>query len=196
MQNIIRAAAAVAITAAAVLTLTTAPDAGADTQPVATTQAMQPVRVTVVDNSQGAWLGVQDAIDAWNASPLVDITMADTCQPGTYCVWMDAADHGTSGWIGLTTPLDAHHAHAQLNTSANPDRAQQTAVACHELGHVLGVDHPDGSQPADTRGCIAAPDPVNGTTVASDADRMELLRALNSSDTWGALTLDHRGTQS
>lgn len=183
----IRRAAAATVLAAVVLgtqlASTDSAAAPAAPTPQATT-AGQAVPVTVVDNASHAWAGVPEAIAGWNVSPLVNITLADACTPGAFCVVVDAFDHRAQ-WAGLTTYLAPDLAHVQLDLAAlelYPTDADQASVVCHELGHVLGVEHPAPDAP-DVAGCIAAPDPGRTTAQASEAD----LAGLEHPNGWGAL---------
>lgn len=53
------------------------------------------------------------------------------------------ASYGNTGWAGQTWNAGYHagHAHVQLNVSYNLYAWQWNAVACHEIGHSVGMAH-------------------------------------------------------
>lgn len=176
------------LTTAAVVTLT--PHAAA---PGAVRPAAHPVQVSVVDHTHGQWAGLTAAVAGWNQSPYVHLTVTDTCQPGTYCAVVVAGYYGPTTWGAQTSAPTAYSGSiVQVNTYTRPrsfpTTASQSAVLCHELGHVLGIPHPD--RPATgARGCIAGADQNHVTPVASPADLYALARAAHGgpAQPWGAV---------
>lgn len=154
-------------------------------------------KVTVVDHTAGTWPNVGQVAQAWARSRYVAARVATACKVGTYCVTVEAGEYGDTGWYGATSATGQASALIQLNLSYTSDPAQQSAVMCHELGHALGIAHPDETDPAGRVGCIAgtggeAPGPV---ALPSYAD-MAQVRAIGRGDTpsvqgtpqgWGAL---------
>jgi hypothetical protein len=132
-------------------------------------------RVTVIDHTGGTWPGVTENVAAWSRSRYVRAKVSDYCVVHTYCVTVEAQPYGDTGWGGATQQTGSTSATVMLNTSAVLTPEQQSGAVCHELGHTLGIAHPD---PASSRpgvyGCIASTDPGLFTTVASPADRAQV----------------------
>lgn len=140
---------------------------------VSAVRPAEPVQVTVVDHTGGRWQGLQAAVEGWNQSPHVHLTLAHSCTPGRYCAVVDAYDQGAT-WAGLTTYLTRSMAHVQLDTTALAGYstvAEQTSVVAHELGHVLGLQHRDTTEP--TVMCEAGEGP-NVATLPTAADLRQL----------------------
>ena len=179
-----RAAVLVVLFAAAAAVMAPAASAASD---------RKVVRVTVVDNTAGTWPGVREVVNGWRRSPYVDAKVAAVCRPHTYCVTLEAAAYGATEWHGQTVPTGATSALVQLNTSVPADAALQSAVLCHELGHTLGVAHPDADDPTGRWGCIAGTEGGGTTPTPSRADLAQL-RAIRTgtgmqgvAQGWGAL---------
>jgi predicted Zn-dependent protease len=141
-------------------------------------------QVTVVDMLNGQWAGLEDAVAGWNQSPYVHLTVSNTCDLATWCVTIVAGAYGDTGW-GAATGLPTNgtrYTMTRVNLSALPSfptTADQTAVLCHELGHVLGIAHPLPGTSPKVHGCIAATSHDNTTPVVSAADlaALALVRA-------------------
>lgn len=164
-------------------------------QPRRAPGAVQPVQVTVVDDTRGQWPGLEDAVVGWNASPYVHLRLATACTPGTYCTVVRAAQYGATTWGARATPPTLYRAAlVVLNTTYAYGGADwMAAAACHELGHALGVPHISDDAPAGQSGCIAGSDRAHGTITASDADLQALYAAWAGvrGEGWGAVYSAH-----
>jgi hypothetical protein len=128
-------------------------------------------RMTVVARVN-AWPGLRAVVDGWRRSRYVDIKIAGACRSHTYCVYVEVDDYGQTPWSGETVPLGATVSVTHLNTAIPSDDAQKSAVWCHELGHSLGIAHPDaGEVEADQWGCIAG---ARSTPTPSRADSAQV----------------------
>ena len=84
----------------------------------------------------------------WNTAQGIDSYYhQNSCgTPGTHCVTLVDANYGNTGWAGLTTLTpDSNHnivsASIQLNDSGYYNAYGYRQVACHEMGHALGLGH-------------------------------------------------------
>lgn len=160
------------------------PSPEAQPRPEETSAPGRPVPVAVVDNLSD-WNGLGRVLRGWEASGVVDFMLADDCLDGTYCIVVDEYAHGTR-WGGLTSPLTPDITHVQMNRSAldEHDVSMQAAFLCHEIGHALGIPHPE--RPQSAPGCIAG---HGGAPEPTDADHMALYDAQSGRNvqSWGAL---------
>jgi hypothetical protein len=130
--------------------------------------------VTVVDHTNGTWPGITAVVDGWRRSRYVDARVAPECRARTYCVTVEADTYGATDWHGQTWPTSATSATVQLNLSIPADAALQSAVWCHEMGHTLGIAHPDDSTPAGRWGCIGGTAGGHPTPTPSRADMAQV----------------------
>lgn len=142
-----------------------------------------PIAVAVVDQTHGQWAGIHKAVAAWDRSPYVRMTYADHCTAAAYCVILQAVDtQRETKWTGETENLTTHTV-VRFNLANKairyPTVAGQTSVACHELGHALGVPHPTaGERRFDPTavGCITGADRNHTSPTASAGDLDKLAR--------------------
>lgn len=180
--------------AAAVLVLTSSPVQSSAPAPTAA-NVVRPVQVSVVDETHGQWPGLRGALVGWNASPYVHLRLADACTPGVYCTVVRAGAYGLTSWGAQTlAPSAVAVTVVRLNLSysyAGPDWS--AAVACHELGHALGVDHPAKDADPVASGCIAGSSADRTTPTASADDLAALYRAYAgvTAQGWGAVYSAH-----
>jgi hypothetical protein len=90
-------------------------------------------------------------------------------------------NYGATGWVGYAYNWGYHagHGHAQLNLYYRPgDRRTQQGVACHEVGHFLGLAHS-----TDATDCMHTPaDYSNASVLLGTAHRDQLRSTWNG---WG-----------
>ena len=106
-------------------------------------------RIFFRDRSTAAW-PVGRAVTKWNETSGIDsryFAFSQGCAAGGHCVIIYNAAYGATGWTGMTTrTLNAagtyiEGAYIQLNETYGGTTAQRWNTACHEIGHVLGLDH-------------------------------------------------------
>jgi hypothetical protein len=137
-------------------------------------------RVRFNDHTSAAW-PVSAAVTNWNQAPGIDSFYHFNSCPavaGERCVDVWSANYGATGWHGIsnlswfagtTFRLQETGISAQLNdfygTAGNAGRR----VACHELGHTLGVNHATSSA-----SCMWDP-AASATVLTPGQDYMSLL---------------------
>lgn len=151
--------------------------------------------VTVIDNTRGQWGDALDkAMRAWDRSPRITFQASEVPVPGTYNVYVSARDHQDSGWCGLASYLDSATMHILLNLSEGcaGKRDQRIAIAAHELGHALGIDHPTEDAPKGITGVIAGTPGGEPAVVPTGADYAAMREAQRAA-TAGVFALAQAG---
>lgn len=111
--------------------------------------AVRPV-IDFVDHSSSKW-PVGRAVTEWNKTSGIDSIYrpaSSGCDGApTHCVSVTSGNYGDTGWVGLTSrSLNSAQtyytsANVKLNDYYGGTEAEHWNGACHELGHVLGLDH-------------------------------------------------------
>lgn len=95
------------------------------------------------------------AVGLWNRSGRIYMLMASTCPSGRNCVYVYTKNQGTNGVLGTAVgcgsgghlyTVTGDNCNKVIYNTAYPASAGDPNLACHELGHSLGLRHPaDGS---------------------------------------------------
>jgi hypothetical protein len=102
-----------------------------------------------LDRTSAAW-PVGRAATEWNTVSGIDSirrTPAAGCLSSAHCVDMVSANYGNTGWAGEThvhlndAQTYATNAAVYLNDYYANNETERWTVACHEMGHVLGLGH-------------------------------------------------------
>jgi hypothetical protein len=137
--------------------------------------AVRPI-INFVDHSGAAW-PVGRAVTKWNETSGIDSiyrSASSGCDGApVHCVHVYSGNYG-SGWVGLTSrtfnSARTYYSTAkvQLNDYYRGTESENWMAACHELGHVLGLDHNLSSG-----GCMYGSQTSNKYPTANDFGLLE-----------------------
>lgn len=117
------------------------------------------LQIAVGDNVSAKWKSyLAGAAATWSADPVIDLTVTagktnpSSCGAVSGTIQVCSAAYGFNGWLGYTNVYlqngyivsavvrwnESYFAAAKYNNTS-----WYSATACHELGHALGLDHPD-----------------------------------------------------
>jgi hypothetical protein len=106
-------------------------------------------QIYFLDHTSAAW-PLTAVVPEWNLTQGLDSWYrwyTQGCPGSTYhCVNVYDANYGNTGWTGMTTrSVNSSNyitsATVQLNDYYGGTAAEHRNTACHETGHVLGLDH-------------------------------------------------------
>jgi hypothetical protein len=119
------------------------------------------------------WESTVAGADAWNDTGYVAFVPVEGCGAGRINVcldWWEPGGHTAAAYPDGTIVVDAYDLDAY-----------DAAVACHELGHVLGL----GYHRDDGLSCMTDPDPTVAAPDAIDLANLGFVRAPRSDGTGG-----------
>lgn len=147
--------------------------------------------LAIEDRTEGRWPGLDRAIYSWSRTRFVEVVKVTSCDalPETYCATAVVGEYGAEspfegGWIGLAEPTGYGRANLYLNT-AHADystpfgRHEIAATACHEIGHLFGIGHPEYPDGVSVDGCLTNSGWGKWTRTVRKTDR-EALRAVRA----------------
>jgi hypothetical protein len=118
-----------------------------------------PFTLKVGDNVSSAWDSyLMTAIDDWNGSTVLDLTMVAGGSPSRNCkattgrIEVCSGSYGNNGWLGVARiSVNGSHITAAttrlndtyFNTATYNTSAWRNLVMCQEVGHDFGLDHQD-----------------------------------------------------
>lgn len=146
------ALAGIALAAGAVVGVsapTTTASAMTKTPQVAIPSAPRGYATFALDAPAHAW-GIRRVARYWDRHvPAIRVYTTGGCSvhPSAYCITVSVQDYGETRWLAQTFPYPV------LNIELNSHwHYRHQAVACHEFGHALGLDHHAGT------GCVVSTD--------------------------------------
>lgn len=118
--------------------------AGASTPLGVANAGSGPTTLVFEDHTGDEW-PVHEALNTWSkvikASGAALVVEYGQCRAGARCVRVGAADHGEWNKVLGHTTFSLNGAEISLNTYYSNSVQQRRAIACHELGHALGLKH-------------------------------------------------------
>lgn len=103
--------------------------------------------VFLVDHTKGRF-PVTQAIHRWNRSPVLHIVKRNECPPNRGCISVYLKGMRQLGVTTLYQDRDRHLVGVRVDLTANRPLSgnQRLSLACHELGHAVGLGHRSGGE--------------------------------------------------
>ena len=139
------------------------------------------LNIQLVNNVSATWAPyLQTAANAWSAAANIDFTVvtgppinASTCSPAYGVVEVCSANYGKTGWLGVTNVYTSggkivmatikYNDYYPLTSTFYAGSAWYSSTSCHELGHVLGLNHQDANKANSNSGsCLDASNDPSG----------------------------------
>ena len=120
--------------------------------------------IQLVNNTSATWTPyVQAAADQWSAAANIDYRVVtgpaintSVCSPTYGVVEVCSANYGKTGWLGMANVYTSgghivmgtvrYNDYYPLTSAYYAQSAWYANTSCHELGHILGLDHQDSNK--------------------------------------------------
>ena len=120
--------------------------------------------IQLVNNTSAAWTPyVQAAADEWSTAANIDFRVvsgpainASACSPSYGVVEVCSANYGKTRWLGMANIYTSgghivmgtirYNDYYPLTSTYYAQSAWYANTSCHELGHILGLDHQDSNK--------------------------------------------------
>ena len=142
--------------------------------------------IQLVNNTSAAWTPyLISAANAWSAAANIDYRVvsgpvidASACNPTYGVVEVCSANYGKTGWLGMTNVYTSNGKIVMATVKWNDYYPTTSAfyagaawyknTSCHELGHVLGLNHQDSVKTnANSGSCLDSTNDPSGVKKAN-----------------------------